>query len=412
MTGNVDESTTSRALGSVSRRLFCVTGVGFATAGCLNLEAGSGDGASAGDNGDSADDDSVDDDNEASNPPPVDEIDELSLSEMTTLERAPRSVGETDGVFLTRGFDGVSVRDPDGSQRWLVELPEEYRLNPGQTLTSDGERLYVGSRNNDGDDARLYAFDASDGTERWVEETDSTGTRTRIQHVTLADGAIVYGSDTSGSDDDQDSVIRALEAESGQQRWEHEYTEAFVFEAGSTDERVYAGVGNHVYVYELATGDVVDKLDIHLGFTGSVADDELFVGYDRQVPGELIALEMADGSERWREPFDLEPSGGLAIGSETVFVGTDAGYVVALDAETGLTRWQTRLDATISNPPVPDGNRVWVSDNTDMLSALAVVDGTVVYDTQLDGWSGVDVAVIDDVLLTNGTDTLYRIEGS
>lgn len=61
--------------------------------------------------------------------------------------------------------------------------------------------------------------------------------------------------------------------------------------------------------------------------------------------GEVIALNVGDGSERWRTRVSSEVLNTPAIGSELVYVQSNDGRLAALEIETGERRW--RFDSQV-----------------------------------------------------------------
>ena len=52
-----------------------------------------------------------------------------------------------------------------------------------------------------------------------MAETEPTGARTRIQHYTRANDIVAYGSDTSGTGGNRESIVRAVGAGTGVAEW-------------------------------------------------------------------------------------------------------------------------------------------------------------------------------------------------
>jgi outer membrane protein assembly factor BamB len=114
-----------------------------------------------------------------------------------------------------------------------------------------------------------------------------------------------------------------------------------------------------------------ERIDVapNLGPSGT-----LYVG---TAGGDLVALDAADGTERWRfETTDGAVSAPALTGDETIVVGTGAGRVHAVNAD-GSLRWTYDTGSTSSSAPAlaPDGTvyigsddgRVWAIDATGSL---------------------------------------------
>jgi outer membrane protein assembly factor BamB len=95
--------------------------------------------------------------------------------------------------------------------------------------------------------------------------------------------------------------------------------------------------------------------------------------------GSLVALRVANGSERWRTHVgDYVARTTPALFENTLFVA--AGYaLLAIDAETGLERWSVPLRFAGSCSPVVDGNLVYVATQEGHVSAFAIETGEEVW---------------------------------
>jgi eukaryotic-like serine/threonine-protein kinase len=95
--------------------------------------------------------------------------------------------------------------------------------------------------------------------------------------------------------------------------------------------------------------------------------------------GSLVALRLANGSERWRTHVgDYVARATPALSGDTLFVA--AGYALrAIDAETGVERWSVPLRFAGSCSPVVDGNLVYVATQEGHVSAFAAASGEEVW---------------------------------
>ncbi len=72
--------------------------------------------------------------------------------------------------------------------------------------------------------------------------------------------------------------------------------------------------------------------------------------------GEVIALSVVDGAERWRGRPGPAPGGVTRLGRGVVF-GTTEGLILALDA-TGKIRWKQAADGPVASTPAVSGDHV------------------------------------------------------
>jgi outer membrane protein assembly factor BamB len=232
-------------------------------------------------------------------------------------------VGSHAGILY-----GLSISD--GSIVW------KRKLGPvsSQPLLLEG-RLYVGT-----DDGAMFALDAGSGAVRWKFVTKGA-----ILHPPAVVGDMVIFAN------DADHVY-ALDRDSGKWRWQYdrETPEEFTMRghAGvvAHGEHVFAGFSDgHVVALTSQSGDVVwvrslagsESQFVDVDSTPAVDATSL---YAASASGGLYALDLADGTERWR--FDVKGAGSVALdGQRVYFAAADEG-LFALDRR-GHLLWRQGL---------------------------------------------------------------------
>jgi len=122
---------------------------------------------------------------------------------------------------------------------------------------------------------------------------------------------------------------------------------------------------------------------------------------------ELIAIDASDGSERWRFGASRLVST-PAVADGTVFIGGGKSHVAyAVDAETGEERWQVETDGEALNAPTVVDETVYVPVRSGHLYALDATEGTERWNNHLGG--GDDPAITGSVAAT--TDAVYAPTG-
>ena len=183
------------------------------------------------------------------------------------------------------------------------------------------------------------------------------------------------------------------------------------------DGRVYAaGSGSTVRALDLQSGQTVwtwtgDK-DARFAGGPGVADGIVAVG---GLNGEVIALDAATGTEKWKGQVLNEVIAAPAVGGGMVFVRSNDGRVTAFDAVTGEKRWDWRSDmpaltvrghASLTLGP----GFVFVGTDNGRLVALSAADGNELWGqtiAQPEGRSELDrMNDVDGSPLLEGT-TLY-----
>jgi outer membrane protein assembly factor BamB len=144
--------------------------------------------------------------------------------------------------------------------------------------------------------------------------------------------------------------------------------------------------------------------------------------------GEVIALDAASGTEKWRAKVPNEVIAAPVVSQNMVFVRSNDGHVTAFDASTGQQRWfhvQELPTLTVrGNAPVVAGPGVLFIGNDDgTLAALAMQDGRVLWEqtigvpegrTELERMSDVDGAPVLDgttVYATSFKNQTVALEG-
>lgn len=298
---------------------------------------------------------------------------------------------------------GLDVKD--GTPEWTNRLPAAptSRLHFGDgglyctTGTSDGLGLH-------GRDQRCLGFDP-DGTERW-----RTGSVNQFLDVlALGDGrAYLATSDDALALDGQ--RLFAVGLSDGRTRWSVEIGDAREGEYQDGTVLAAVGGGKGVSVHDAASGERRWMKEARaLGAKSDpfpVADGAVVVGVPYGQDGEFAALDVTDGSERWRytsEGESLVPTA-AALADETVVGTTYDGTVIGLDATDGTERWTLDAGERTGTPIVGDGT-VYVSGSNGNSSVLYALDPA----TGTEQWRASRGAIgpaglVDDALVVSGVD--------
>jgi outer membrane protein assembly factor BamB len=200
-------------------------------------------------------------------------------------------------------------------------------------VTFKGGVVYSGC-----DDGALHALDARTGKERWRV---STGAPVRARPI--VHGEVVFAASDDGN-------LYALDARTGAERWKSEI--------GKAIER--ADFGAPEFRYD------------HQAPAPTVAGDTVFAA---STGGQLVALDLATGKERWRfRAADISTST-PAVRGETVFFASFDGHAYAVDARTGELRWKHDFGAEVPTSPAPCDDLVLFGSRSYDLVALRADDG-------------------------------------
>lgn len=253
-------------------------------------------------------------------------------------------VPDVDGTLhVLRSADGVTLD--------RMELGGALRAPPAVV----GELAYVGST-----DGRVHAVDlAADGSP-WRDAVVAPGRITRA--VSVADGVVIVPVD--GEPDGRPGMLVALDAGSGHPRWSVDLGPGSVGTPAASDGRVLVtdgldlqgSVRSRVHAYDLRSGRLLWERAIE-GDDGVVLIAAVADGVAHLVTsgGHVVALDMADGAERWRRevPAGESPSGALA--GEVLYVTGSGDAVRAFDRVDGRELWALPIDGQARAPVVVDG---------------------------------------------------------
>lgn len=316
-------------------------------------------------------------------------------------------VATADGDFFVRAESLTRMR-PDGTVVFDATFDDGYRATIdtgwGRPLVADASGVYVGARpSDDGDGGRLYAFEPETGRQRWVTEEPADGLHNYIRAVTRADDLVISASMSSGSGSDQEPIVRALDSDTGEERWRVDISEEFVVGLFAADDRLFVQRTFDTVVYDLETGTRRTDYQFGAGFQRAVrADDTLYV------PGETVrAIALPSGDERWAVNTIRSVDTSAALGETGLFVGTESGYVLGYDRTTGDQLWETRIDGVVSHTPVVADGLVWVVSDRGDLSAFTATAGDLVYAESVE--PGLSFAIQDRTLLDTGRETAFEI---
>ncbi|WP_135828742.1 outer membrane protein assembly factor BamB family protein [Halorussus halobius] len=334
-------------------------------------------------------------------PTPDDEgtADESTTDEPTTEDETTATGDGGDASWPSFQYDAANTgSNPNAEgpregfdERWRAELT--YDLSPAQP-TLAGETLLVTSHS-----SVLYALDAETGDERWQYATDGSVNVS----AAIADGT-AYVTDAA-------SKLYAVALDSGETAWT-----ADLAGGGSVNSPVVANGAVYVGTSETFDGDeaAVQAFDADTGderWTTPVETDgatgvavDSGTAYVGETGGGLAALDAADGSENWRTDaakMTFPPT----VADGTVFVATDDAAVRAFDADTGRSLWSNGDEGT-GAPAVADG-RVFAAANKDLACYDAA--GTELWNTGAIGTFRTPAVAGGTVYAGTDNETLYAI---
>jgi outer membrane protein assembly factor BamB len=132
--------------------------------------------------------------------------------------------------------------------------------------------------------------------------------------------------------------------------------------------------------------DISTTLQVQSAWSASLSDDpKLRSGLGLSVVGDTVymagakgdveALQLAGGRQKWRHDTRAPLTGGPGAGTQLVVVGTAKGEVIALDAASGAQKWRIKVGAELLSAPAVSGDIVVVRTIDGKLRGLEAKDG-------------------------------------
>ncbi len=115
-------------------------------------------------------------------------------------------------------------------------------------------------------------------------------------------------------------------------------------------------------IWSQGVGNGKKQARLRLGLGPAVDQGTVYAASHK---GEVVAIALTNGKQRWKTQVKLPLSGGPAAAFGLVVVGASKGQIVALDAQTGHERWRSRVNSELLSAAA-------ISEN---VVALRSVDG-------------------------------------
>jgi eukaryotic-like serine/threonine-protein kinase len=153
-----------------------------------------------------------------------------------------------------------------------------------------------------------------------------------------------------------------------------------------------------LWTYE--AGDAIES-------SAAVVDGVVYVG---SVTGELHAVNLSDGTLRWKYKASDTGIGesSPAVADGIAYVGDLDGVVHAIDVSSGKARWTFKTGSEIKSSPVITPGKVLIGSYDANLYALGARDGKLVWKVQTQGYVHATPAIVDGVAYVTGCDEILR----
>ena len=140
--------------------------------------------------------------------------------------------------------------------------------------------------------------------------------------------------------------------------------------------------------------------------SAAIAGGTVYVGSQK---GELVAVDLGTGRERWKYAAK-GPIGesSPAVSGGTVYVGDLSGYVHAVSARDGRGMWSFKTGSEIKSSPVVTAGKVLIGSYDGHLYCLSARGGNVLWKVKTDAAVHCTPAVVGGVAYVTGCDEHLR----
>ena len=309
----------------------------------------------------------------------------IALDKATGAERWRARLGEgdlpwgtrivVDGTVVAAGdYDVFAFDGATGVPRWVF-APEAGHA-PGAFIGAamDGV-LFTGSGG-----GRLHAIDVQSGRVRW--STTIEGVEPTTVHAPVVSGGLVVAAFTRFVSPREGGIV-AVDRHSGAVRWRSPLAvtddprldrNAAGGPAIAGARAIVASGDGFLHVFDLETGSprgVLPRAAIERRPTAIASPDRdirPLAGWDGAViaaslTGVVSALDVDSGGVRWHyaDPLHGSVLEHLVTGGDVVYVPFVEGELVALDLRTGRERWATAAGKGFHWAPARDGGRLFAA---------------------------------------------------
>jgi outer membrane protein assembly factor BamB len=240
-------------------------------------------------------------------------------------------VDRGDAVVTVSRNRVVDLDTANGRERWHADVAHVTHHDP----TLDADTVLISA------DDRFVALARDSGTLRWEASVGKHAGGSALARVSGEPIALVTT---------ERGVVAALDGVTGQTRWSVQvpgdiYAAPAVDTTAGVAAVVWSGDGDHLGVFDLATGAARWETTIDRGVTAPTIHTGLVVlgegkgNFDSRVVGR----DTASGGERWSAIVPASFESGLTPGTDgdDVAVSDHFGTVTLVDTRSGKPRWQT-----------------------------------------------------------------------
>ncbi|MBL9125734.1 MAG: PQQ-like beta-propeller repeat protein, partial [Planctomycetaceae bacterium] len=140
--------------------------------------------------------------------------------------------------------------------------------------------------------------------------------------------------------------------------------------------------------------------------TPVVADGIVYIG---SLDGNLYAVRLSDGTEKWRFHTELGFAASAAVSNGFVYIGDTEGRFYCLDAATGKAKWGFETQAEIDSSANFIGDRVIFGSQDASLYCLQAADGALVWKYTIEDQIRCFPTIVDERAFVAGCDSKLHV---
>lgn len=208
----------------------------------------------------------------------------------------------------------------------------------------------------------------------------------------LADAWPVFRGDATSSGVATSSLPEKLDV-----IWKRTFVDGcFEATAAICDGMVFVGsLDGNLYALDLATGDQRWKFFQELGFRAPAAVRDGVV-YVADAGGTFFALDALTGSEHWKFATNAEVNAGANFFQDKVLVASQDGTLYCLKTQNGELAWKYSIENRIQCSPTVAGERCFLAGCDGKLHIINIEDGNAVAQLDILDATGNTPAVLGD----------------
>lgn len=285
----------------------------------------------------------------------------------------------SDGAVYVTGDHLYKLDSIDGTVEWDLTLPCIIRSR----LAVNEEKVFLG-----GDDYYAYAVSKSTGRKLWTFKTNSV-----VDSIVVTDGIVYLKSILGGR-------LYAVDATDGTEEWVWNFGDHSHQELAVDEDTVYLDSSGSFFAVDAQTGSLRWKTRHGASIVGTsrpvVIDGVAYV--ENAEDGILNAIDTQDGTEIW----SFEPRGDIwtpAVTEGTIYLTDNEQGVYAVDASSGQEQWSVWLDENATEPTVVD-DTVFIGSWDGNIYGLSTSDGSEKWSNQTSSSRTFVPSVTDDSVIT------------